>query len=686
MAYQARQAGMITTALVALAAAALIGTCAPAQAAAASPISLSDLLAPATPAEVGDLRIEPGLRARGGLLLSTGSLADTRIGRDLRRGFTVGTEADTVRIKPRPARPATARVRRSAALFLGVARETDVVVRPTATGVESFQRLNGPGAPRRFSWRISLTTGQHLEPLPDGGVAIIDTSERDALAGADDSGHVPPGSLPVESAPPPSEGLLGQLRLEELLPPAISTLLPAVPATLQALTKAVDDTGAQLSGAYEDVSAAEAAFPDARVVGVFAAPWAVDATGAQVPAHLTPRGSLLTLSVVPDAGSRYPITTDPAYSAALASKAAAVENAVPPEWQRGINLVTFLRDGYRQADNGRRNALTGLRSQQGVGTVVFTPTDYVTSTDPSEIVRSWSADGVAKNESDASVREAACAARVGQRKRRYGGPGRYEIALKPHIDMTDGSFRGYIDPQGGNLASFWEQYRQLILEQARLAIEIHASTLVIGTELTALSDGPDDEARWRALIAEIRGVSAPRYKCKRPGRERPGGAPVTLADAGIRLTFAANWDAIDRVRFWDALDMIGTDYYENGTNMSSIYSTVARVEAGLQSSGAGMRPFLFTEIGYDGATDPAGFSQGSADANQKAMYSNSFQTWIDAYRSGMAPWFSGFWWWDRYSQGGGGSTARVRDAFTPGPQTMATQCAFQCPATLSTVR
>ncbi len=358
----------------------------------------------------------------------------------------------------------------------------------------------------------------------------------------------------------------------------------------------------------------------------------------------------------------------------------------PSSWERGTNLVTFLKEGYRKADNGRRNPLTGLRTQQGVDTVVFTPTDYVTSTDPAGIVEDWSQGGIAKNESDASIREAACAARLGGVKRSYGGPGGYDVALKPHIDLTDGSYRGYIDPQGGNLDSFWNHYRNLILSQARLAIQVHATTLVVGTELTALSDDPADEARWRQLIADVRTATTYRYKCKRPGGERPTGTQVSFADAGIQLTYAANWDAIDDVKFWDALDMIGTDYYENGTNAQSVWASVDQVERDLQASGAGQRPFVFTEIGYDGTADPAGYNQGSPDANQSAMYRNTFSFWIDAYNNGTAPWFDGFWWWDRYAQGGGRRTASVRDDFTPGPQTMSTQCAFQCPAALEAAR
>lgn len=350
----------------------------------------------------------------------------------------------------------------------------------------------------------------------------------------------------------------------------------------------------------------------------------------------------------------------------------------PGNWERGTNLVTFLADGYRQADDGAlgQSVLDALRTQQGTGTIVLTPTDYVDSSHPAGIIREWNPYGTVKNESDASVREVACAARTGG-ERGYGGPGGFSVALKPHIDQTDRSFRGHIDPHGASLESFWAQYRQLILEQARLAIEIHARTLVVGTELTALSDDPADEARWRKLIAAVRRVRGERFGCWGPGGEQPIGKRVKFAKAGIKLTYAANWDAIDRVHFWDALDMIGTDFYADGAGMGHVRRTVTKIEARLKRRGAGTRPFLFTEIGYDGARDPAGYGQGSPDANQSAMYASAFRNWIEAQRRGAAPWFRGFWWWDRYAQGGADSTW-MRDDFTPGPQAMAVQCRFQC--------
>lgn len=651
---------------------------------AASPLSVSDLLAPTDVVTISDLLVDPALRSRGGQLRSAHGLSEVTISRDLDSGFSVSTGGETVRIDPLEvssgARPARLR-NGAAALFGDAARDTDVIVRPTATGVESFQVLGGPAATRSFCWRISLAPGQRLVALADGGIALVDYSFRKAAKapGSIHSAHVPPASLAIP-APTPAEGvgIFSILNPSSLLPPAISGALKPVPATVTELT----DAGAQLAGSYDAVNAAEETFPNGRVVGIFAAPWAVDADGREVGATLGATGDVVTLELRPGRGASYPVIADPAYSSGLATKAAAAGNAVPESWERGTNLVTFLKDGYRDADNRSRNALTALRSQQGVGTVVLTPTDYVTSADPSTIVENWKSGGVTKNESDSSIREASCAARLGGVKRRYGGPGDYQVALKPHIDMTDGSFRGYIDPEGGNLDSFWSRYRALMLNQARLAIQIGAGTLVVGTELTALSDDPADEARWRALISEIRGVSAQRYECMRPGREQARGPAVSFAEARIRLTYAANWDAIDRIGFWDALDMIGADYYESGTNMSSIYSTVAAVEAKLQSSGAGMRPFLFTEIGYDGLSDPAGFNAGSPDANQAAMYGNSFSAWLSAYDSGVAPWFDGFWWWDRYAQGGGKGTPTVRDDFTPGTQGMATQCAYQCPTSL----
>ena len=46
--------------------------------------------------------------------------------------------------------------------------------------------------------------------------------------------------------------------------------------------------------------------------------------------------------------------------------------------------------------------------------------------------------------------------------------------------------------------------------------------------------------------------------------------------------------------------------------------------------------------------------------------------------AGQAPWFRGFWWWDRYADAGGGTLASTSDQWTPGRLAMQALCSWQC--------
>ena len=70
------------------------------------------------------------------------------------------------------------------------------------------------------------------------------------------------------------------------------------------------------------------------------------------------------------------------------------------------------------------------------------------------------------------------------------------------------------------------------------------------------------------------------------------------------LTYSANWDSYDRVKFWDALDYVGlTGYYElvstNDATETEMRAAWVRIRDGLSRWQRGVgRPLVFTEIGY----------------------------------------------------------------------------------------
>ncbi|WP_201026224.1 glycoside hydrolase family 113, partial [Mastigocoleus testarum] len=104
------------------------------------------------------------------------------------------------------------------------------------------------------------------------------------------------------------------------------------------------------------------------------------------------------------------------------------------------------------------------------------------------------------------------------------------VLLKPHVDLNNGQWRGFLDPT--DRKAFFDNYKELVLDYANLAQKHGAEALVIGTELVKLTGEADKDA-WLDIIKEVRQV----YDGK--------------------LTYAANWDNIENISFAEGLDFVG---------------------------------------------------------------------------------------------------------------------------------
>ena len=162
------------------------------------------------------------------------------------------------------------------------------------------------------------------------------------------------------------------------------------------------------------------------------------------------------------------------------------------------------------------------------------------------------------------------------------------IFVKPHLAYWGSPFdwRGAIDFEDpAERALFFDQYHAWIVAMAEVCRD--ADAFAIGTELDRFLK-PEDEPRWRALIADVR----------------------TRTNA--RLTYAANWDHFERVPFWDALDAIGVQAYfpladcEARPNVDDLTAAwepwLERLRAVSERSG---KPVVFTELGYDAQSKAA---------------------------------------------------------------------------------
>lgn len=155
-----------------------------------------------------------------------------------------------------------------------------------------------------------------------------------------------------------------------------------------------------------------------------------------------------------------------------------------------------------------------------------------------------------------------------------------EVFWKPHLAYW-GSFewRGAIrfddDAAWGR---FFSGYERFIVAHARFAEEKKIPLLAIGTEYEKTMQ---HEAAWRRIIGAVRKV----YSGK--------------------ITYAANWDGIDRVPFWDAVDLIGVQAYfplsdGEGPSQKELDARWDRLLARLTSLSEkhGDKKILLTEIGY----------------------------------------------------------------------------------------
>jgi hypothetical protein len=183
-----------------------------------------------------------------------------------------------------------------------------------------------------------------------------------------------------------------------------------------------------------------------------------------------------------------------------------------------------------------------------------------------------------------------------------------DVTIKPHVDLTDNSWRAHIRPDDPR--AWFDSYQAFIFPLAALADSLQASIFMVGCELAGTLQ---HEHLWQETIARLRS----RFRG--------------------RLTYAASWDEAMLVPFWEDLDAVGIDCYmpiatrNNPTPLELLAGwapVLHRLELLHRQAG---RPILLTEIGYrsmDGAgCHPYSWgSQGSVDVDeQAALYTAALQ-------------------------------------------------------------
>lgn len=202
-----------------------------------------------------------------------------------------------------------------------------------------------------------------------------------------------------------------------------------------------------------------------------------------------------------------------------------------------------------------------------------------------------------------------------------------KVMIKPHLWLDWGTYTG---DHGFENESEWEiferDYREYILQFARISEELQLPVFCIGTELERSSR--ERPQYWRSLIAEIRSLYSG------------------------RLTYAANWDNYKYITFWDDLDFIGVDaYFPLDTSGTPSHPALLRGwkewhEELNAVSERFDRPVIFTEWGYRSADHtakkPWQYDERESNVNldgQAAAYRAMFDTFE------QTPWFAGSFVW-----------------------------------------
>lgn len=271
----------------------------------------------------------------------------------------------------------------------------------------------------------------------------------------------------------------------------------------------------------------------------------------------------------------------------------------------GVNLTAYSAEGYSQS---RVREAVDTLADLGSTAITLVPTWYMKSATGNQI-----APDEDKTPTDESL------VQVINWIREAG----LKVILKPHIDVIDDTYRGEIQPTNRDV--WFRHYGKFIDHYASFASSHSVDLFVVGTELKTLSGETD---RWRSTIQTVRD----RYL-----------GPIT---------YAANWDEVNQVQFWDDLDAIGVDAYyplsgEGGPPPRLRDLIKSWTEIGVQLRGKSElyeRPVLITEVGYPsqvGATaKPYEVTDQPADQNIQAL---AFEATFNALSG--SDWLKGISWW-----------------------------------------
>ena len=315
---------------------------------------------------------------------------------------------------------------------------------------------------------------------------------------------------------------------------------------------------------------------------------------------------------------------------------------------KGFNYVSYYNGGYANADSlpalaGSGANAAALAFEYGIdvkSSAVYADANYTES-------------------------QSVIAATIAEAKGRG-----LSVMVRPLLDFLDptkigsysvGDWRSTYNP--ANTAAFFASYKTMIVAIAQMAQANGAASLSIGAELDQLT-GPAYLSYWTDIITSVRAVFSGKLTYSSDWDDN-----ISPWQGQHGLT-AGTGDLTTQVSFWSQLDYLGIDCYAPLSDAGN--PTLAALIAGWTSppsdptslavtgnqslisyfanvaTQAG-KPLLFTEIGYESASDaakqPSGTSTNVYDPSlQASLYSAFFEAWQQSGNNSLIGVY--FWNWD----------------------------------------
>jgi hypothetical protein len=204
--------------------------------------------------------------------------------------------------------------------------------------------------------------------------------------------------------------------------------------------------------------------------------------------------------------------------------------------------------------------------------------------------------------------------------------------VKPQIWVGGGAFIGRVAMANpADWARWFDAYRRFAVHHALVAEASGAALFCIGTELSGTEA---QEKRWRATITAVRLAT---------------GAP---------LLYATNWAAgASKIGFWDALDVIGADFYDplsvdaKASDAALVQGVRRAVQPVAELSAAMRKPVIFAEAGYPPAQS-AWTAPHDEDSGRPLAPEDAARAVRAVFAAlGGERWWRGVYWWKVFSDG-----------------------------------